>query len=282
MDNRKKKYRKLAVKVFIISLFAVLLGSCADGGEAQSAGGMSAGAPVLQDCELRGECTGGERNQYITADLKFDKKISYDDKLAEQIRVVIGGQRVKTDKISISQPEDDVLQIKINVVQVNDGRMELTNAPGYGTLTALTDESGNNCVSSLEVKKLIPSGAKISCVQSGSAASVYQVDSVVTHRSIIWLKLYDGETEVVPDDTDTTDVMENASAVHQHEFLWVTPESTAADMAETVNRFYSSECIASADGNRLTVQRKNAAVQEGAAEAEPPVRGELRLQIYEG
>lgn len=35
----------------------------------------------------------------------------------------------------------------------------------------------------------------------------------------------------------TTDVMEGSCAVHQHEFLWVTEESTAEDIAETINNF---------------------------------------------
>ena len=122
----------------------------------------------------------------------------------------------------------------------------------------------------LEIKQLIPSCASVSSVEETAGNAVYQVDSVVTHRSIIWLRLYrDGEV-IAPDNTDTTDVMDNAVAVHEHEFLWATPESTASDMAETINSFYSSGLEASADGNRLTIAEKNGG------------QSSLRLEIYTG
>ena len=282
-DIKRKKKMYPAAIMLCICLLAMVLSGCADNGGKEASGGVSEGSPALQTLELKGICEGGEQDQYIIADLTFDKNISYKDKLAEQIRVVIGGQRVKEDSISLSAPGKDCLELKIHVNQVNDGMLEITNAPGCSALTALTDDSGKNCAGSLDIKKLIPSGATISCVSSDGSEALYQVDSIVTHRSIIWLRLFDGEDPVIPDNTNTTDVMENAAAVHQHEFLWATPESTAAEMAETINSFYGSGYTASAEGNRLTIKRKDpaAAGTQGTSDGDGESTG-IRLEIYEG
>ena len=284
MNNVKRKRRMYpAAIVLCICFFAVVLSGCADNGGKKASGAVSDDSPALQTLELKGICEGGEQDQYIVADLTFDKNISYSDKLAEQIRVVIGGQRVKEDSLSLSAPGEDCLELKIHVNQVNDGMLEITNAPGCSALTALTDDSGKNCVGSLNIKKLVPSGAAISCVSSDGSEALYQVDSIVTHRSIIWLRLFDGEDAVIPDNTNTTDVMENAAAVHQHEFLWATPESTAADMAETINSFYGSGYTASAEGNQLTIKRKDSAAAgtRGTSDGGGENTG-IRLEIYEG
>lgn len=248
-----------------ICIISVTLSAC-------TSGGVSAGAdsPVLETCRLQGQCSGGENDQSITAALTFDRAVAFDEGLADQLRIVIGGQRIDSEDISIGQNGEDGIEITVPVVQVNDGMMEISNAPDSKELTALTDKEGKNCVGSLNIEQLIPSGAEISSVEQGPGRAVYKVDSVVTHRSIIWLRLIrDGET-VVPDDTDTTDVMENAAAVHEHEFLWATPESTAADMAETLNAFFSSGFEAFAEGNRLTVTEKNGG------------QSSLQLEIYAG
>ena len=50
--------------------------------------------------------------------------------------------------------------------------------------------------------------------------------------------------------------MEGACAVHEHEFLWATKETTAADIAETVSNFYGEDFSASAEGDEITVTRK--------------------------
>ena len=84
----------------------------------------------------------------------------------------------------------------------------------------------------------IPSGAAIETLSSSPEQTVCRVTQTVTHRSIIWIQLFSGDQAVEPEDPGTTDVMEGSCAVHQHEFLWVTEEYRAEDIAETINNFY--------------------------------------------
>ena len=237
MYSQKKRKQKRIINITLIVLICILTAMCTGCGGAAEPGDHS---PVLNSCTLRGECSGGERDQRIIADLSFDRAVSFDENLAEQLRIVVGGQRIDDGDVAIVQNGENGIEIAVPVVQVNDGMMEITNAPDSEVLSGLTDKEGKNCVEKLEIEQLIPSGASVSTVEETAGCAVYQVDSVVTHRSIIWLRMYRNGEMIPPDDTDTTDVMDSAVAVHEHEFLWATPESTASDMAEVINSFYSS------------------------------------------
>ena len=267
MYSQKKRKQKRIINITLIVLICILTAMCTGCGGAAEPGDHS---PVLNSCTLRGECSGGERDQRIIADLSFDRAVSFDENLAEQLRIVVGGQRIDDGDVAIVQNGENGIEITVPVVQVNDGMMEITNAPDSEVLSGLTDKEGKSCVEKLEIEQLIPSGASVSTVEETAGRAVYQVDSVVTHRSIIWLRMYRNGEMIPPDDTDTTDVMDSAVAVHEHEFLWATPESTASDMAEVINSFYSSGLEASADGKCLTIREKNGG------------QSSLKMEIYTG
>ena len=267
MYSQKKRKQKRIINITLIVLICILTAMCTGCGGAAEPGDHS---PVLNSCTLRGECSGGERDQLIIADLSFDRAVSFDENLAEQLRIVVGGQRIDDGDVAIVQNGENGIEITVPVVQVNDGMMEITNAPDSEVLSGLTDKEGKSCVEKLEIEQLIPSGASVSTVEETAGRAVYQVDSVVTHRSIIWLRMYRNGEMIPPDDTDTTDVMDSAVAVHEHEFLWATPESTASDMAEVINSFYSSGLEASADGKCLTIREKNGG------------QSSLKMEIYTG
>lgn len=267
MYSQKKREQKQIINITLIVLICILTAMCTGCGGAAEPGDHS---PVLNSCTLRGECSGGERDQRIIADLSFDRAVSFDENLAEQLRIVVGGQRIDDGDVAIVQNGENGIEITVPVVQVNDGMMEITNAPDSEVLSGLTDKEGKSCVEKLEIEQLIPSGASVSTVEETAGRAVYQVDSVVTHRSIIWLRMYRNGEMIPPDDTDTTDVMDSAVAVHEHEFLWATPESTASDMAEVINSFYSSGLEASADGKCLTIREKNGG------------QSSLKMEIYTG
>lgn len=263
-EERMKKY----ISVFLLVLATAVLCGCSGSAEVSQAD-----SPALQSCESYGICEGGEQDQYIIAELIFDRPVSFSEELKEQLRVVIGGQRIAPEKIEVGAVEnrEDAVQLKMAVQQVNDGYLEITNAPGEEKLTALTDAEGRYCAASADVKQLIPSGAAITTLKSDPAQTVCRVDQIVTHRSIIWIQLFSGNQVVEPSNSNTTDVIEGACAVHEHEFLWATKETTAADIAETVSNFYGEDFSASAEGDEITVTRKTG---ENA--------GNLELKIYNG
>lgn len=261
-----KKQKKLAAAVFLLLILVVYLCGC--GGPSVS----EENSPVLEKCTAQGMCEGGEQDQYIVAELKFDRPVAFSEDLKDQLRVVIGGQRIDPEKIKLSAPEgENTIRLKMAVQQVNDGYLEITNASGEDMLTALTDAEGRYCTASVDVRQLIPSGAVIETLSSSPEQTVCRVTRTVTHRSIIWIQLFSGDQAVEPEDPGTADVMEGSCAVHQHEFLWVTEESTAEDVAETINNFYGENYSAAAEGDQVTVNAKSAAGSEN-----------LELRIYEG
>ena len=71
---------------------------CADVAEARRI--SQADSPALQSCESYGICEGGEQDQYIIAELIFDRPVSFSEELKEQLRVVIGGQRIAPERES--------------------------------------------------------------------------------------------------------------------------------------------------------------------------------------
>lgn len=261
-----KKQKKLAAAVFLLLMLTVYLCGC--GGPSVS----GENSPVLENCTAQGMCEGGEQDQYIIAELEFDRPVAFSEDLKDQLGVVIGGQRIDPENIGLSAPEgENTIRLKMAVQQVNDGYLEIRNAPGEDVLTALTDAEGKYCTASVDVKQLIPSGAAIETLSSSPEQTVCRVTQTVTHRSIIWIQLFSGDQAVEPEDPGTTDVMEGSCAVHQHEFLWVTEESTAEDIAETINNFYGENYSATAEGDQVTVNTKSGTGS-----------GNLELRIYEG
>ena len=77
---------------------------CADVAEARRI--SAADSPALQSCESYGICEGGEQDQYIIAELIFDRPVSFSEELKEQLRVVIGGQRIAPEKIEVGAVEN--------------------------------------------------------------------------------------------------------------------------------------------------------------------------------
>ena len=97
----------------------------------------------METCLLYTSCEGGEQDQYIIAELEFDRPVAFSEDLKDQLRVVIGGQRIDPENIGLSAPEgENTIRLKMAVQQVNDGYLEIRNAPGEDVLTALTDAEG--------------------------------------------------------------------------------------------------------------------------------------------
>lgn len=258
----KKLFLRIILMILIV-VPAVLSAGCAS----PLAGGPSEGpdSPKLQDCMVYGECLGGEADQYIVAELTFDREIKLSEGLPSQIRAVIGGKRIAEDDISAEQSGEKNVQIRLHVDRVVDGVLKLTNAPGTDTIPALTDPSGRNCPGVLEIEKIVPSGVTV----HEESAGEFAVDTVPTHRSIVWIRISTEQGILPPGGAASADVMDDAAAVHEHEFLWATTASVASDIADTVNQYYSPAVTAEARDNHVFLR-----AADGSA---PP-----SLKIYEG
>lgn len=244
------KTKNVILSIEMIGLSVLLFAGC---GSSVTVGSDS---PVFQDCQVTAGCTGGEDEQYVQADLNFDRAIELGDGLEEEIRVVIGGNRIPSEKITAEQVDDDTVSLHISVKQTDTGELDIENAPDAEALTAITAESGS-CAASVRVKTLIPSGAELNCLSSTAESSVYKVTAPVSHRSIIWIRVKQGDSELTPEGVPAGDSMGNAAAVHQHEFLWATNASTAEDIADMLNNCFGSALTASVQDDQITLIPQN-------------------------
>lgn len=258
--------KNLFLRVSLLILIVVLAGMQA-GCASSLTGGAAAGpdSPELQDWKVFGECLGGESDQYIVAELTFDRDIKLAEGLPAQIRAVIGGKRIAEENISAEQSGEKTVQIRLHVDRVVDGVLKLTNAPGNETIPALTDADGRNCAGTLDVEKMVPSGVTIHEVSAGE----YAVDTVPTHRSIVWIRVRTEQGILPPGGAASTDVLDDAAAVHEHEFLWATTASVASDIADTVNQYYSPAVTAEAGDNHVVLRAADGSTAPS-------------LEIYEG
>lgn len=224
-------------------------------------------SPAVTGYSVRGENQGDDA-QWIIARLEFDRAISVHDGVEKEIKVLIGGNRVSDEKIKIKGVDDTHIDICMSVSQVTNGKMMITNAKTGKIISKLTDKTGKYSVAKISIDCLIPSGVKLEVVSSTAAtdnkqASITEkVTSVCTHRSITWIQITDNGKTVVPDLKDTTDVMDNAIAVHEHDFLWATEETIASDIAEAINYYFSDEYFAIANGDEVTLTKKQSLKNE--------------------
>ena len=276
-------------KIFIYSLFLCMsvfcFSACADPAHGPGAGENS---PEVIGCTVNAGCDGGEDDQYVDVAIRFDRNVRYSSGLADDLRVVIGGERIKTDDINVSQDSasPDAVKLRISINKVTSGVLEITPADGGSTVSSVTDESGKYSAKAPDIKKLIPSGVTIEQESSSEAGAQpewtkIKVTSPPSHRSMVWIQLIENGEPVEPDDLSSPDIMDDTAAgIHEHEFLWATDESVAEDIAKAVNDFYGERFTAESAGSEVTVTAK----ESGEASDEQHGGGDasgLMLKIYE-
>ena len=279
-------------KIFIYSLFLCIsvfcFSACGASVQTDESGGAGENSPEVIGCTVNAGCDGGEDDQYVDVAIRFDRNVRYSSGLADDLRIVIGGERIKTDDINVSQDSasPDAVKLRISINKVTNGVLEITPANGGSTVSSVTDESGKYSAKAPDIKKLIPSGVTIE-QESSSEAGVQpewtkiKVTSPPSHRSMVWIQLMENGEPVEPDDLSSPDIMDDTAAgIHEHEFLWATDESVAEDIAKAVNDFYGERFTAESAGSEVTVTAKDSGDEGGAQHGGGDASG-LMLKIYE-
>ena len=259
--------------------------ACADPAHGPGAGENS---PEVIRCTVNAGCDGGEDDQYVDVAIRFDRNVRYSSGLADDLRVVIGGERIKTDDINVSQDSasPDAVKLRISINKVTSGVLEITPADGGSTVSSVTDESGKYSAKAHDIKKLIPSGVTIEQESSSEAGAQpewtkIKVTSPPSHRSMVWIQLIENGEPVEPDDLSSPDIMDDTAAgIHEHEFLWATDESVAEDIAKAVNDFYGERFTAESAGSEVTVTAKDSSEASDEQHGGGDASG-LMLKIYE-
>lgn len=291
MFNTKKKSDMLK-KLFAYSLCLCMLtvGFSACGASGQTSGqnvaqseSADGNSPTVSDCIVDAGCDGGEDDQYVDVVMKFDRNVTYSSGLADELRVVIGGERVKTENIDVSQDSSSKDEVKLRITGINkvtNGVLEITSTDSSDVLKSITDETGKYSAESPDIKKLIPSGVAIEPVGASEAGeqpewTKVKVTSPPSHRSMVWIQLVRNGEAIEPDDLSAPDILDDtAVGIHEHEFLWATNESVAEDIAKAVNDFYGERFKAESSGDEVTITATGSSADNSAG-------SELELRLYE-
>ena len=276
-------------KIFIYSICLCVSMFCFSACGASSEPSVSGeNSPAVSECTVDAGCDGGEDDQYVDVVMRFDRNVRYSSGLADDLRVVIGGERIKTDDINVSQDSasPDAVKLRISINKVTNGVLEITPADGGNTISSVTDESGKYSAEAPDIKKLIPSGVTIEQESASEAGArpewtKIKVTSPPSHRSMVWIQLLENGEPAEPDDLSSPDIMDGTAAgIHEHEFLWATNESVAEDIAKAVNDFYGERFTAESAGSEVTVTAKESADKDSAQQGGGDASG-LVLKIYE-
>jgi hypothetical protein len=256
------------------------------------------GGPVLSESDSPGlaayEVRVEKRGDGIFAILRlsFDRPVAVSEGFADELRLTVGGERVKSDEISVETPEAAGMELCFPIGAVSSGKLELSPA-GDGAARRITSPDGRYAAKPLRVSCLIPSGMTVETVSreagdGGAGGSVtVRVLTVWDHRGIAWIRLSKDGKPVAPDGvpeeaaaadggesvgaTHGAEILDMAVAVHGHDYQWETNEGGAAAIAEAINRHYAGRYSAVSEGDTVTV------TEEAGRGGGPP---DLEIYLY--
>jgi hypothetical protein len=155
--------------------------------------------------EVSAGAHGAGDGSQVRLGLLFDQPVAFSEDLKKELRLVIGGNRIKDGACALAQSAPERLDLLISAGAVTSGRLTLAPAEETDRLRRLTSEDGKYAAAAFSIDCLIPSGLTLETLSqiegSGQeAASVtLRVSSTWTHRGIAWIHLLrDGEI-VSPD-----------------------------------------------------------------------------------
>ena len=242
-DILRKRWM-IGLLIFTLSFLFILTGC----GRLQTDAAFS---PELQEIQTRGGCRGGEKDQYIKADLVFNHDIGINPRSLDNLRITIGSERIRPENVDFQIIKDKTLEITIPVQKVTSGKLEISPDRDNNDF-GITDHSGKYAARYFEISTIVPSGAQLGPPETGENSVSADVLSAVNHRSIIWIRITEDGNAIIPD-ASGTDRMKDAFAVHEHDFLWADEKSTAADIADAVCRYFPDRLTAEAAGNTVTI-----------------------------
>lgn len=222
-------------------------------------------SPVLENAEIYSKNAGTEDSQQVILNLFFDKNVKVNEKKADTMRLAIGEKRIAADKYEVNAGEkgteaEGKVTITVPVTSVTSGQLEFGIAEKADAISLITDETGKYAAKEFFLSAIVPSGVILQGITDADGQTVPNVKQVAAPysiRSIAWLQLLDKGQVAEPSSALESEVLDNASAVHGHEFLRDSKEDIAQNITQIINQYYGDDYEAACQDDKITLRSKS-------------------------
>lgn len=252
------KGKRLITSIAIFSCILALLFGC---GKVEVDKNNS---PTLTDVIIKSWNAGSMEAQYVDVSLLFDKPVCWKEKKADSLRVTISDQKVNAKKMDLIQEDNEKeLTLRLTVTAVTNGTLHISRSDSTKALEAVTSADGKYAANDFEIDAIIPSGVELSDVSekeendNGNPQVMKQVTHAWNIRSIAWIQLLENGEPVTVGEDKNIEILDQAVAVHGHEFLKEDEYSVAQSIAETLEKYYSDDYKFTSTDDMVSVEKCN-------------------------
>ncbi len=251
--------------VSVVILFAVILSvSVLTTGCGKKAVVDDDNSPILKDAVIESWNDGSVDTQYVDVTLSYDREVCWQEKHTNSLRVTISDGKISDKKMQFLKGESEKeLLLRIQVDSVTNGTLNISRADSETVISAITSADGKYATQNFEINALIPSGVELTDVseKEESGTGNPQVMKQVTHawniRSIAWIRLLENGDPVKVGENKNIEILDQAVAVHGHEFLQEDEYSAAETIAETLSKYYSDDYKFTSMDDIISVEKCN-------------------------
>lgn len=224
--------------------------------------------------EMETEAVIEDDQLYVLADLIFNLPVKSDEDGPGELSVNLGDRRVSSSDITVLNglagatdmvydfkdiAEDQVLHLKIRTDSVENGILKITAKEKLTRFSHITDPTGAYSIKLFSVNKCIGSGAEIQMNSTESQNISLTVKEPANRCDVMLIKLRDDDADstIEPDAGTYDKLVDKCLIVRNEDYRLASQASTAADIAETVNKCYGSLVIAEAVGTKVTMRTRS-------------------------
>ena len=268
MEEKMKGKTKQVVVFLMMTLLLLCITGC--GGKPVL---DEENSPQVTTAEIYSHNSGKEDSQQVRVLLYFDKEVKMNEKKQDTMKITIAGKRYDKDKYQMELADDKKkLIITIPTTAVTNGKLVIGRADEADQMEVFVDESGKYMAKEFDVEAIIPSGVMLQKVKDEEGRIIKgktQVASQFSIRSIGWLQLIDNGEIVGTTEAPESECMDQAVAVHGHEFLRDGCVQVAENITGVVNRYFGDRYLAESQDDIITVTR-----------LEDPENADIELKFY--
>lgn len=246
----KTKHVRVSIRIVGILTFLLLSGVlliCSGCGKAIVS---EEGSPQLKTVSIRTYNNGSESSQFVEVTLTFDRDVLVGGKPLVNMRVTI--HETRYESIEAAQDDASSVVLTIPVTAVTKGTLSITEEKAGKGYEGITDSTGKYAARPFTVDALIPSGITLADTdETNGDGFVKEVQGIWNIRCITWLVLLENGEPVMAEESSELDGLDDAVAVHGHDFLTSDTAMIAENIVDTLNDRYGNTYIFRCAGTRI-------------------------------